>query len=62
MFTEEQYAVLYLETPHSLLILLSYITQDHQPRDDTHTRTVGWVLPSQLLIKKMSYRPAHHIL
>jgi hypothetical protein len=36
--------------PHALLSLLSYRTQDHQPRD--------WALPHPSLIKKMLVAPA----
>jgi hypothetical protein len=39
--------------PQGLLSLLSYRTQDHQPR--VVPSTVGWSLSHQSLIKKMPY-------
>jgi hypothetical protein len=46
----------YWLAPHGLLSLLSYSTQDHQPRySTTH---MDWVLPYQSLIKKISYTPS----
>ena len=42
--------VAYCLAPHGLLNLLSYRTQDHQPRDGTTHN--GWALPHQSLIKK----------
>jgi hypothetical protein len=46
-----------LAVPHGLLSLLSYITQDHQPRDGT-TRN-GCALPLQSLMEKMAHRLAY---
>ena len=51
---------------YSLLSLLHYRTQDHQPRDGpAHNRlappTMGWALPHQSLIKKMPCRLAYSL-
>ena len=43
-----------LIAPHGLLGLLSYVSQDHQPRKVL--LTIGWVIPHQLFIKKTFYR------
>ena len=47
----------YCLAPHGLLSLLSYRTQDHQPRDGTTHSGLG--LPHQSLIKKMPLHTAH---
>jgi hypothetical protein len=44
----------YWLAPHGLLSLLSYRTQDHQPR--LVPSTMVWSLPHQSLIRKRSYR------
>ena len=45
---------------HDLLSLLSYKTQDHQPR--VEPPTVGQTFPHQLLIKKMPNRLAYSLI
>jgi hypothetical protein len=47
--------IAYWLAPHCLLGLLSYRTQDHQPRGAP--LTVGSALPYQSLIQKPPFRP-----
>jgi hypothetical protein len=48
-----------LLAPYSLLIMLSYRTQDHQPRGDTTPNGLG--PPPTSITKKMSYRFAYSL-
>ena len=43
---------------HDLLSLVSYRTQDHEPREGTVPPTVGRALPCQSLIKRKPYKLA----